>query len=307
MIRNGRLSPIFRGNGILPVYTALFAIVFSGPLIGLVKYVLQPEHSKYNSHIVFIPIVTGYLLYSIREQIREKQRFSVPYGVPVVLAGLLLYWGGSHTGYHLNETDTISLKTLSVVVCWIGGFLLLSGPQSFRIALFPLLFLLFLVPIPTFLMKKLLLIFQMAAAEVSYRLFQLTGVPIVREGIVFHFPPWVSIEIAEVCGGMRASLTLLIVGILAGHLFLQNVWRKGVLVFSTIPISILGNGLRIVGLTLLAIYVDMDFLESRSLPHLRGGWLFFLVDLLVLGGITTVLMRQEKTGGRKGIPFRFPS
>jgi exosortase len=304
MIRNGRLSPIFR-SGILPVYTALFAIVFSGPLIGLVKYVLQPDHSKYNSHIVFIPIVTGYLLYSIREQIREKERFSVLYGVPVILAGLLLYWWGSNAGYRLNETDSISMKTLSVVVCWIGGFLLLFGPQSFRIALFPLLFLLFLVPMPTFLMKKALLILQVASTEVSYRLFQLTGIPIAREGIVFYLPG-ISIEIAEACSGMRASLTLLIVSILAGHLFLQHAWRKGVLVLSTFPITILGNGLRIVGLTLLAIYFDMSFLDSRSLPHLRGGWFFFLVDLLVLGGIAAVLIRHENNGGRKGIPFQFP-
>jgi exosortase len=304
MTRNERFFPIIR-SGILPVYTALFAVVFSGPLIGLFTYVLHPDHSKYNSHIIFIPLVTGYLLYAKRRQIREKERFSVLYGVPVILAGLLLYWWGSNAGYRLNQTDYISLKTLSVVVCWIGGFLLLFGTQSFRIALFPLLFLLFLVPMPTFLMKKALLILQIASTEVSYRLFQLTGIPIAREGIVFYLPG-ISIEIAEECSGMRASLTLLIISILAGHLFLQHAWRKGVLVLSTFPITILGNGLRIVGLTLLAMYFDMGFLDSKSLPHLRGGWFFFLVDLLVLGGIAAVLIRHENNGGRKGIPFQFP-
>ena len=301
MIRNGRLTSMFRNNGMLPVYTALFAVVFSGPLIGLMKFALHPDHSKYNSHIVFIPLITGYLLYAERKQIRENERFSVLYGVPVILAGLLLYWGGSHTGYRLNETDTLSLNTLSVVVCWIGGFLLLFGPQSFRVALFPLLFLLFLVPMPTFLVKNALLILQAASAEVSYRLFQLTGIPIAREGIVFYLPG-ISIKIAEECSGMRASLTLLIISILAGHLFLRHAWRKGVLVLSTFPITVLGNGLRIVGLTLLAMYVDMDFLDGRSLPHLRGGWFFFLVDLVVLGGIAAVLKRHEDHGGRKTIP-----
>ena len=304
MIRNGRLSPGFR-NGILPLYTGVFAVVFSGPLIGLMKYALHPDHSKYSSHIIFIPLIAGYLLYAKREQIQEKGRFSVLYGVPVILAGLLIYWGGRSAGVHLNETDTLSLKTLSVVVCWIGGFLLLYGPQSFRIALFPLLFLLFLVPLPTFLMKKALLILQVASAEVSYRLFQLTGIPIAREGIVFYLPG-VSIKIAEACSGMRASLTLLIISLFAGHLFLQHAWRKGALVLSTFPITILGNGLRIVGLTLLAMYFDMSFLDSKSLPHMRGGLFFFLVDLLVLGGIAAVLNRHENNGGRKGIPFQSP-
>ena len=304
MIRNGRLSPFFQ-NGIMLLYTGVFAIVFSGPLIGLIKYSLHPDHSKYNSHIVFIPLIVGYLLYVKRERIRENKQFSVLYGIPVILAGLLLYGGASNAEYRLNETDTLALRTISVVVCWIGGFLLLYGPQSFRIALFPLLFLLFLVPLPTFLMKNALLILQAASAEVSYRLFQLTGIPIAREGIVFYLPG-VNIEIAEACSGMRASLTLLIMSVLAGHLFLQHAWRKGVLVLSTFPVTILGNGLRIAGLTLLAIYVDMDFLASNSLPHLRGGWFFFLVDLLVLGGIAAVLMRQEKNGGGEGIPFPSP-
>jgi exosortase len=304
MIRNGRLSIRFR-NGILPLYTGVFAVVFSGPLIGLLKYSLHPDHSKYNSHIVFIPLIVGYLLYSKREQIRENKQLSVLYGIPFILAGLLLYWGAGNAEYRLNETDTLSLKTLSIVVCWFGGFLLLYGPRSFHIALFPLLFLLFLVPLPTFLMKKALLILQVASAEVSYRLFQLTGIPIAREGIVFYLPG-VTIEIAEACSGMRASLTLLIISLFAGHLFLQHAWRKGVLVLSTIPVTILGNGLRIVGLTLLAMYVDMDFLAGKSLPHMRGGLVFFLVDLSVLGGIAAVLMRQENNGGGEGIPFPSP-
>jgi hypothetical protein len=50
------------------------------------------------------------------------------------------------------------------------------------------------------------------------------------------------------------------------------------------------------------MYIDMDFLDSRSLPHLRGGWFFFLVDLVVLGGIAAVLKRHEDHGGRKTIP-----
>lgn len=290
-------------NGILPLYTALFAVVFSGPLIGLTKFVFHPDHSKYSSHVIFIPLVAGYLLYSKRERIRENERLSLFFGVPVILAGLLLYWAGSGAEYRLNETDALSLKTFSVVVCWIGGFLLLHGPKSFRIALFPLLFLLFLVPVPTFLMQSALRILQVMATEVSYRLFQLTGIPIARDGIVFRLPG-VSIEIAEACSGMRGTLTLLIVSILAGHLFLRDAWRKGVLVLSTFPITVLGNGFRIVGLTVLAIHVDMAFIDSTSLPHLRGGWFFFLVDLAVLGGVVALLKRHERHGDKKGIPVR---
>ncbi len=302
--RNGWLSPVLR-NGILPLYTGLFAVLFSGSLIGLATYVLRPDNARYNSHIVFIPLVTGYLLYSERERIRENRRFSFLYGVPVILAGLLLYWGGGVAEYRWNETDALSLRTFSVVVCWIGGFLFLYGPRSSRIALFPLLFLLFMIPMPTFLMKTALQILQAAAVEASYRLFELTGLPIARDGFVLSLPG-VSIEIAEQCSGLRASLTLMIISFLAAHLFLRRAWCKGTLILSTIPITVLGNALRIVGLTLLAKYYDMALLDSKSMPHYRGGLLFFLVDLVVLGGVAALLMRLENNGDRKAILSRIP-
>ena len=304
MNRNGRLSPVFR-NGILPLYTVLCAVVFSGTLVGLMQYALHKDHSRYNSYIVFIPLIAGYLLYAKRELIHDNGRFSFLYGVPVILAGLILFSVMNLTEYRLNATDALSLKMIAIVICWIGGFLLLFGPKLLRVALFPLFFLFFLVPIPTVLMKKSLQILQVLATEVTYRMFHLTGMPIMRDGFVFHLPG-VSIEIAEDCSGMRATLTLLIISVLAGHLFFRHAWRKGVLVLSTFPITVLGNALRIVGLTLLAIYIDMDFIESKSMPHYRGGWFFFLVDLVVLGGIAAVLKRHENYDGGKGTPFRFP-
>ena len=307
-VTHGPKTPVHRRlrvfrNGILPLYTGLFVVVFSGTLVGLMKYALHKDHSRYNSYIVLIPLIAGYLLYAKREQIQMNGRFSFLYGVPVILAGLLLYSVGSITEYRLNETDTLSLKMLAVILGWIGGVLLLFGPRSLRAALFPIFFLLFLIPIPAVLMKKALQILQVAATEVTYRMFHLTGIPTVRDGFVFYLPS-VSIEIAEDCSGMRATLTLFIISVLAGHLFFRHTWRKGVLVLSTFPITVLGNALRIVGLTLLAMYIDMNFLESKSLPHLRGGWFFFLVDLVVLGGIAAVLKRHENYGDGKGIPFR---
>lgn len=302
---NGGLPPKYR-NALLPLYAALFAVIFSGSLIDLATYAFHPDHSRYNAHVVLIPFVSGYLLHLKRERIRESGRFSVPGGVPVILAGLLLHWAGGSMGvFRLTETDALSLATFAVVVCWIGGFLLLFGTRSFRIALFPLLFLLFMIPMPTFFMKKALQVLQAAANEVSAGLFGLTGIPMVRDGFVISLPG-VSIEIAEQCSGLRASLTLLIIGFLAAHLFLRRAWCKGTLILSAIPITILGNALRIVGLTLLALYVDIGYLDSRSAPHYRGGLAFFLVDLLVLAGVAALLMRREKNGDRMVIRSLLP-
>jgi len=178
-------------------------------------------------------------------------------------------------------------------LCWIGGFILILGPQSFRVARFPLLFLIFLAPVPTVLMGKAFLFLQAASAEISYLLFQLTGVPIAREGFIFDLPG-ISIFIAPECSGMRATISLLVVSVLASHLFLRSGWKKIVTVSSTLPITILGNSIRIVVLTLLALYWNPNFMKGDGLLHERGGWALFLVDLILLGFIIVFLRKEKK-------------
>ncbi len=166
------------------------------------------------------------------------------------------------------------------------------GTGSLRPALFPLLFLLFIVPVPSGLMDGFVYLLQVGSTEVSYYLFQLAGVPIFREGFVFHLPG-LSVEVARQCSGIRSSLALVITVILASHLFLQGGWRKAVLILSVFPITILKNGIRILTITLLAIYVDMKFLTQGFL-HQSGGFLFFIPSLALLGAILYGLRRHQK-------------
>ena len=122
-------------------------------------------------------------------------------------------------------------------------------------------------------MDKIIFLLQSASAEVSYVYFKLIGIPIYREGFVFHLPG-VSVEVAKECSGIRSSIALFITSILAGHLFLKTGWKKGILAVSIIPIAILKNGVRIVTLSLLGAYVDISFLTD-SLLHKKGGILLF--------------------------------
>ena len=193
----------------------------------------------------------------------------------------------------MNLADWIASRTLSLVVCWIGGFLLLFGPRSSRIALFPLLFLVFLVPIPTVLMDNLSRFLQVASANVSYFLFQVSGVPVLREGFTFHLPR-LSILIAPECSGMRATITLFVLSVLTVHLYLRTGWKKIVAVSSIFPITIIGNSIRIVVLTFLAIYVNREFITGDNMLHERGGWLLFGIDLLLLGGVIALMRRNEQ-------------
>ncbi len=273
----------------------LFAVLFFLPIKDLVLFVLHPENRRYNSHIVFIPFVSGYLLYGKRKEVVEHESFSAGVGIPVLLGALILYGIGRRGSIVSDSQTAISLQAVSAVVFLAGGFIAIYGVAAFRFARFPFLFLLFVAPLPTGMMDGALHVLQVCSTEVSYLLFKISGIPIFRDGFIFSLPG-LSIEVAKACSGMRSTITLFILTVLGGHLFLRSIRRKIVLALSTFPITIIGNSLRIVGLTMLGIYVDRAYIDGASLPHLRGGWLFFLVDLAVAAGVAAALKRGDKNG-----------
>ena len=249
------------------------------------------QHSEYYSHVALIPIISGYFLYLKRKEISLNSECPYPSGLIPMLAGVTLYLYGRTLEIELNQNDYSSLMTFSVFLFWTGAFIFFYGPRAFRIAVFPLLFLAFMIPIPSVLMDNIIYALQVASAEVTFLLFQILGLPVVRGGCVFQLPG-ISIEVAKQCSGIRSSLALFIISILAAYLFLHSSWRRAILIFSILPIAVLKNGIRIVTLSLLAIYVDGKFLTGGFL-HKSGGFVFYIFALALLGLLIWVLRKSE--------------
>jgi exosortase len=150
-----------------------------------------------------------------------------------------------------------------------------------------------MVPVPGLIIDTIILLLQKGSAEVAYTFLKLTGIPVFREGFIFHLPG-ISIEVARECSGIRSSIALLITSLMAGHLFLKTGSRKIILSLSIFPIAIVKNGLRIVTLSLLTVYVDERIISSPL--HHKGGIVFFIPGLLILWLILWLLRKSEKRG-----------
>jgi exosortase len=246
---------------------------------------------EYYSHIVLIPIVSIYLIFLSRKVIFSQQNYSFIAGIPTLLIGILLYFAGRFFGDQFNQNDFTAIIALSTVIFINGAFILCFGMQAFKAALFPLFFLIFLCPIPSSIMEEFIYLLQIGSTEFSNLLFMATGVPILREGFVFHLPG-MSVEVAKQCSGIRSALALFITALLAGHLFLNTWWKKVILVLCIFPIAMFKNGIRIVSLTLLGTYVDPRVLQSSL--HREGGIPFFIVALLLMAPILYFLRKSEK-------------
>src|SRR5262249_27229192 len=102
--------------------------------------------------------------------------------------------------------------------------------------------------------------------------------------------------------GIRSFLALGITSLVAGHLLLRRPWTRAVLSLAILPIAIVKNAVRIVVLSLLAIYVDKGFITGRL--HQRGGILLFFVTLLLVGGLVWLLQRIEVKSGKSRFPYK---
>ena len=176
---------------------------------------------------------------------------------------------------------------------WCGLFVVWYGPQAARMAVLPLCLLLFMVPAPERVLNAVIQFLQQGSAVLSYELFRLLGVPALREGTMISVPR-LTIQVAPECSGIRSSISLLILTLAVGNLYLRCGWNKVLLVVALIPLVIVKNAIRIATLTLLAVYVDPRFLNGPL--HRRGGIFLFLIALMMLILSVMVMRWLERRG-----------
>jgi exosortase len=249
------------------------------------------------SHIPLIPLVSVFFLLADRQSIFRQMDWGWKSGILLIIIAIMVNLTGKDYRAELAEQNYLSLMMTGVFVWTVGCFFMAFGVAAAKRALFPLLFLVFVIPIPTPILNPVVKTLQIGSAHATHFLFKVIGIPFHREGFLFSIPG-ISVEVAEQCSGIRSSLCLAITSILAGYLFLKKGWSKVVLVLSVFPITVFKNALRIVTLSLLAAYVDPGFI-GRSWLHTSGGIPFFVVGLMLLGPVLWGLRKAEKAGGQK--------
>ena len=269
-------------------FSILVLLIFFAPLKELFRLALN---ERLYAYMIVVPFVSGYFIFLKRKQIYLEVDYCFGVGIIIMIIGISSYLIGAREGMGLSQDSHLSLMIFSTLLFWIGGFVLFYGLKAFKIASFPLLFLLFLIPVPSRALKAIILLLTYGSAEAAYGFFKLTGVPILREGFSFHLPG-LNIEVAEQCSGINSGIALFVSSIVAGQLFLRTRWKKLVLVLSAIPITILKNGIRIVTLSLLGIYVDQRILYGEL--HKSGGIPFFILALALLAPILWGLRKTER-------------
>jgi exosortase len=263
-------------------------LLFLRPLAAFVSYSLASENG---SHLILIPVISAFVVFLERHRIFKALGSDRPVGSLLLAAAAVVALAAFSMGSRLSTTNQLSIDIFALLLVWAAGFAFFFGRRSLESARFALVFLLLTIPIPDFILDKVIYLLQKGSAEITAVLFDWSGVPVLRDGFVFHLAR-VNIEVARECSGIRSSLALLILAILVAHFYLDTFWKQLVLVIAGLFVMILKNGVRIVTLTLLASYVDPGFLYGRL--HHEGGVVFFVLALLLLAPLVWLLERSER-------------
>src|SRR3990172_2726572 len=119
-------------------FSILTIVIFYSPLRLLMVTSLQ--YDEMYSHIILIPVVSGYFMFIERGTIFSKTRYAFAPGIILIIAALVLYLSGMTYENNLDHNDYLSLMTFSSIIFWTGGFVLFYGVQALRNASFPFLF-----------------------------------------------------------------------------------------------------------------------------------------------------------------------
>jgi exosortase len=259
-----------------------------GPLRS--SFALAWDDDQY-THILLILPISAALIFLDWKSSEPSSRLSTSIGSVLLLIAVLVTAVVRWRVVALPSDVQLSVNMLAFVLWWIAAFLLCFGTRAFRRALFPLCFLLWMVPLPEFVLNPIVSLLQQGSAAATRWLFAAAGVPVAQRGMLIHIPG-LTVEVARECSSIRSSLMLLVTTMVLAQLLLRSTWRKALIIVLAIPLSIAKNGLRIFAIAMLATRVDPGFLTGRL--HRQGGIIFFLIALAAIFLLFWIVRRGEE-------------
>jgi len=251
------------------VVAALIAVAYRQVFSTLVRtWESNPDYS----HGFIIPPIATFLFW------REWKRFVAAigqgsaWGLALIVAAL--------AGYVLSiRAGVFMTQGYSLILLLFGTSLFVFGRRATGRVWFPLSYLVFMLPIPPFLLHVVSFQLKVFAARVGSAAAFKLGVPLVRSGMTIHLPAG-SLRIANPCSGLRSLIALVALGALFAYLSKGKVWKRLVLFVSAVPLAVAANMLRIAVLCIVASVWGID--AALGFFHDFSGFLLFAVALLGL-------------------------
>ncbi len=183
--------------------------------------------------------------------------------------------------------DVLLLEVGSVIPLLAGLVLLMRGPRQLGAMWFPLLFMVFLVPLPGVIVDALTQPMKLGVSIAAEHILYWLGYPISRSGVILQIGPY-QLLVADACAGLHTLFTLEALGLLYLNLVRHSsALRNVTLAILIVPISFTANVIRVIALTLITYH----FGDAAGQGFLHGfaGMVLFLAALILIISIDSLI------------------
>ena len=243
------------------------------------------------AHGPIILAIVAWLVWHDREALLAPSEPAPILGTPLFVLGLALEIVGRSQSLALFE----GASHLPLIA---GLLLILRGPAAVRRLAFPLLFLLFLVPLPGFVLDTATAPLKAFVSASVEGLLRVMGQDVERSGVVLAIGGH-QMLVADACSGLNSIYSLFAMGLLYAHLTKPaGAARMASLLIAVLPIAIVANILRVLALVLVTLYFGDE--AGQGILHGLAGLLVFAAAFALLVSFDRLIWGRTPFSGKRG-------
>jgi exosortase len=260
------------------IFAVLLVVAFFPALVAMSEVWSRLD---YYSHGYLVPAVALWAASGQRHLLPGLPVSREPRGLLGLGAALVLYLVGLSSG-------AVSLQGVSLVLAVASALYYLRGAAWLRALIFPVAYLLFMVPIPNAWLVPVIVRLQLAVSAAAVWLMQVAGFAVAREGNVIDLPGGEALFVAEACSGITSIITLTPLAVFLAYFTERGLARRLVLVAAVFPLAMLGNLIRVVGTVVAASEFGVEA-ATEGLFHGSTGLLTYVLGCLALLGVGALM------------------
>jgi len=274
-----------KSTKILYFQISFLSLIFIGLYIPFIKPMVHDWNIDANySHGYLIPFISAYMIWSIRKELKQIDISPSNWGLTLIVLGL-----AQLTVAKIGSE--LFLQRTSMIIVLFGLSLFLLGKAFTKKISIPMLYLIFMVPIPAIIWNQIAFPMKLFASGIAEPIIRAIGVSVFREGNILHFAN-TTLEVADACSGLRSLTSLLALSGAFAYIVSLRPISKWVLFMSAIPIAVAVNIFRLTSTAVLAQRYGAKVAEGFL--HEASGILVFVIAFILLFIVYLLLSKLEQ-------------
>jgi EpsI family protein len=226
-------------------FAVCWAVVAVGAA-GLIGELVQVWRARPDNADRLLIILAAVWLVIRGRDVLSGPRSPAWYGLLLVAPAALLTPPSWYLAFQVGPRTILLWWLTGLWLAAVAGLLLIqSGRDALRALAFPLMFVLFALPLPNSLTRPLQVRLQDATTAMAETVLTGVGIPVERAGYVLQLPSG-DLGVVEACSGVRSVTAIVAVAALVAYLRGFGVVRGVIFVLLSLPIVALANAARVI-------------------------------------------------------------